>query len=849
MTLSTYLQSKAQATERYHADQRPERLLYRLSQAADRCCLDVLASCALPQGAAVVAVGGYGRQELYPESDVDVLIVLAHPPTEADTQRIQTLIAKLWDQGLKLSHAVRTVEQCLDEARLNIATQTALLELRHLFGEVNLTHSLQQRLQAALDPQAFFLAKRVEMQQRHRRYHDTPYALEPNCKESPGGLRDLQVLLWLANAAGLGHSWKDIAQSGLLTEAERRAVHRSALAFMGLRIELHLLTGRAEDRVLFDLQPKLAERYGFVDQSHRRASELLMQRYYWAARLVSQLNLILMQDLEERLFPAAAAAPQPIDDDFIILNNRLELLDTERLHAQPGLIFQCFLHLQAFPQLQGLSASTLRALWHGRRLIDAHFRAQPAHQALFIELFKAKRGIVQTLRLMTMLNILPRYLPAFRRVVGQMQHDLFHVYTVDQHTLMVIRNLRRFTMADYAEDHPLANQLAPSFDRYWVLYLAALFHDIGKGQGGNHSELGAQAAAQFCAQHPISPEDTELIVWLVRDHLQLSHVAQKKDIRNPEVIAAFTEALPSTRALTALYLLTVADIRGTSPTIWNSWKAKLLNDLYQISLRALGSNDYQTSTVLAQRKSVARSQLLQLGLTDSAIDNFWSVLDMDYFLRHDSEDIVWHTQHLYGALLHAHPIVESQELGRDATRQVLVYAPDRTELFMQICYYFDHFDLSIQDARIYTTAHGWALDSFIVLVPDSLQGVRSIASTLKTHFEAWLNDPPPLPEPLNAAAPHISRSARAKTFPITPSFSLEANANTGIWRLSVVTADRKGLLFQLAQLFSHYALNLRSAKIMTLGERVEDSFYFFGTQLDQPTCLRNFERELASILA
>ena len=628
---NNYLKHRQRTIARYEQTRRPDLLLRRLSHGVDRCLRALLSSYPLPNIAALCAVGGYGRQELYPESDIDILILLNAVPDASDTKHIENFIAAMWDVGLKPAHAVRTLEQCLEEAAADIATQTSLLELRCIAGCKDTALALSKRVEKTLDPQAFFLAKRAEMRQRHQQYHDTPYALEPNCKESPGGLRDLQLLQWLAQAAGVGRTWSEIAASGLLTESELRALKRVSLAFMRVRTELHLLCGRAEDRLLFDLQPKLASIYGFETTSERLASELLMQRYYWAARVVSQLNTILMQGLEERLFSSTPHSYVSVDDDFNIVNNRLDLLTTDAIQKKPKLIFTAFLHLQRYPQLQGMSARTLRAIWHGRRLIDDDFRQCPENRAAFIQVFQAPRGVMQALRLMTMLNILPRYLPVFRRIVGQMQHDLFHTYTVDQHTLKVIQNLTRFTTPESAHDHPLAAQLATDFTKYWLLYIAALFHDIAKGRGGNHSELGAVEAEKFCQAHGIDVDDTALIVSLVSEHLSMSLVAQKRDISNPAVVTEFASNIKNTRNLTALYLLTVADICGTSPTIWNSWKAKLLNDLYLLSRRALGEDNFETSTVLAQRKSVAMTTLLRKGVPESDIVNFWSVLDWIIF--------------------------------------------------------------------------------------------------------------------------------------------------------------------------------------------------------------------------
>lgn len=844
---NNYLTHRQRTIARYEQNRRPDLLLRRLSHGVDRCLRALIASYPLPNGASVCAVGGYGRQELYPESDIDILILLNAEPDIADTQRIERLLAAMWDAGLRPAHAVRTLEQCIEEAQSDIATQTSLLELRCVAGAKETALHLSQRLQSELDPKAFYLAKRAEMQQRHQHYHDTPYALEPNCKESPGALRDLQVLLWLARAAGVGHSWSEIADSTLLTEAELRALKRVGLAFMRIRIELHLLCGRAEDRLLFDLQPKLAAIYGFKSTPTRLASELLMQRYYWAARVVSQLNTILMLGLEERLFSSEQATPCTLDSNFEMLNNRLALKHPDAIQNDPSLIFTAFLHLQRHPQLQGMSAKTLRALWHGRRLIDNNFRANPTNHAAFIQILQEPDGVVEALRLMTMLNILPRYLPAFRKIVGQMQHDLFHTYTVDQHTLLVIQNLHRFNVPEFAHEHELATQLAADFSKYWLLYIAALFHDIAKGAGGNHAELGAIEAEAFCLQHGLNSNDTELVVNLVNSHLTMSLVAQKRDISNPEVITDFITSVQNTRNLTALYLLTVADIRGTSPTIWNSWKAKLLDDLYLLSRRALGEENFETSTVLAQRKSVAMAQLLQKGIAESDIANFWSVLNLNYFLRHDSSDIVWHTASLYGALISPSPVVHSRPLGKGETRQVLVYTSDRPQLFMRICAFFDQHSLSIQDARIYTTTHGWALDSFVVLVPEAVSHEKKIDEQIKYNLERYLQCPhtnslPDIKEYIAAS------SLRARTFPITPTFSLNPYQDGHIWRLDISTADRKGLLFNLARVFAEYQIDLKSAKIMTLGERVEDSFLLHSEKLLDATTMRQFKRQISDVI-
>ncbi|SHH87800.1 [protein-PII] uridylyltransferase [Pollutimonas bauzanensis] len=828
---------------------RPELLLTALRRAVDHTLRELLRLYPLPAGSALAAVGGYGRGELYPYSDVDVLVLLREPPSREDSAMVEALIAAMWDLGIEPGHSVRTIEDCQREAANDITVETALMEARWLAGDKELLGRLCAVMREQMDAQTFFQAKRAEMQQRHARHQDTPYALEPNCKEAPGGLRDLQVVLWMAQAAGLGSTWREIARTDLLTAAEFRALRRADMAFKRLRIELHLLTGRREDRVLFDLQPGLAAIYGFEAVKNRRPSEILMQRYYWAARAVSQLNIILMQSIEELLFPAPDDQVQTIDDDFCVRRGRLGLRRDDGFERNPALLFRAFLVMQEHPELVGMSAQALRAMWHARRRIDAQFRRNPVNRHQFLQILQQPRGIVHALRGMTMLNILPRYLPVFRRIVGQMQHDLFHAYTVDQHILMVVRNLRRFTMPEHAQEYPLASQLIADFDRHWLLYVAALFHDIAKGRGGDHSELGAQEVRRFCQDHGIDGEDAQLLEFLVRQHLTMSMVAQKRDLSDPEIVREFTRCVQNERQLTALYLLTVADIRGTSPKVWNSWKGKLLENLYHLTLSALGGAQPDTRTVLAQRKELAANEIRLMGLRDESRDAFWSQLDIAYFLRHEASEIAWHTRHLYYRVNSPDPVVKARVLGQNEALQVMVYTKDTDELFVTICRYFDHRALSIQDARIHTTHHGWALDSFIVLLPAHEKDYRSHASLVEHELH----------EQLRQAQDHTygrpaggvirrSGSRRSRVFPIIPNVELQPDERSTSWRLSVTSADRPGLLYSLARVFAANSVSLKMAKILTLGDRVEDIFIIEGDVLGHPRAQLQFERDILATL-
>ena len=833
------------AFARYRLKPRADALLTSLRRTADQALRLLLELYPLPKGAALAAVGGFGRGELYPFSDVDLLILLPRDPSSVDEATLSGLIAAMWDVGLEPGCSVRTIEQCLSEASGDITVETSLLELRWIAGSRVLTKRFMSCMKEQLDPRSFFQAKRSEMQQRHARYQDTPYSLEPNCKESPGGLRDLQVIQWMARAAGFGQSWRQIAQSGLLTRAEARDLHRAEQAFKRLRIELHLLANRREDRLLFDLQHGLSEAYKITASATRRASEILMQRYYWAARLVTQLNTLLVQAIGEHLFPLSESDVRILNDHYFAQHNRLDIKDECLFEKHPSELLRIFIVMQQHPELTELSARALRAIWHARHLINTSFRGDPTNRSLFISILKQNQGIVHALRRMTMLNILPRYLPVFRRVVGQMQHDLFHVYTVDQHTLAVIRNIRRFTMLEHAQEYPLATRLTAGFDQHWLLYVAALFHDIAKGRGGDHSMLGAEEVRKFARTHYLERDETELVIFLVKHHLLMSQVAQKKDLSDPQVIQDFSLLVQTPRNLTALYLLTVADVRGTSPKVWNAWKGKLFEDLFNLTLAALGGSSGDANTVLQKRMDDAASLTRLAGLRDDAREAFWSELDIAYFLRHDAPEIAWHTRHLYHCFRTENTVVKARPTEGGDGLQILVYTKHDKNLFARLSGYFGFRGLSIQDARIHTTKGGYALDSFIVLPSDIQIDLRSEATLIEHELTTQL-DQMQIEDLKYRVGMRASRLSKA--FPYPPSVAIKPGDGNASWVIDITATDRPGLLSDLAQIFVSFNINLQTAKVMTLGDRVEDIFVVRGDTLSQPRTQRQFERALLETL-
>lgn len=836
-------------------------LLLRLSQLADKTLQALWVVAEFPADYALLAVGGYGRAELFPHSDVDVLLLL---PDDASSdvldrqplarQRIEDFISSCWDIGLEIGSSVRTVADCVAQAANEVTVQTSLLESRLIVGSKPLYARFTQQFNASLDAKAFFVAKTLEMRQRHNKFDNTPYALEPNCKESPGGLRDLQVILWVAKAAHLGNNWDDLARNGLATAFEVKQIKRNLALLNLIRARLHVISHRREDRLVFDLQTAVAESFGLETDnmmSGKRASEQLMRRYYWAAKAVTQLNQILLLNIEERLDQAADSHDpdsnhllRPINAYFAEKAGMIEVLSDDVYIQHPHAILETFLLYQTTVGLKGLSVRTLRALFNARHVMNAQFRNDPVNHATFMKILMQPEGLTHALRLMNQTSVLGRYLWVFRQIVGQMQHDLFHVYTVDQHILMVLRNMRRFFIAEHAHEYPFCSQLAAGWDKPWILYTAALFHDIAKGRGGDHSQLGRLEVRRFCKHHDINKEDGKLIEFLVAEHLTMSQIAQKEDLSDPDVVAAFAKRVGNERYLTALYLLTVADIRGTSPKVWNAWKGKLLEDAYRMTLRTLGGRAPDPDAEAQTRK---REALVNLALFAEPFEGhkaFWDTLDVSYFMRHDAQDIAWHTRQLSRLVGSVKPIVRARASPLGEGLQVVVYTPDQPDLFARICGYFDQAGFSILDAKVHTANDGHALDTFQVVTATLPEHYRELTSMVEAELARTVEAQGVLPAPSRG---RVSR--RVKSFPITPRVDLKPDEKAQRWLLNISASDRAGLLYCIARVLAKHKLNLQLAKVTTLGERVEDTFLIDGAQLQNNKAQIEIETELLEAIS
>ncbi len=813
------------------------------SAAADEAIGTMAFEAGLSPEVSLLALGGYGRKELFPYSDLDVMVLVPQEPDEATLQAIERFVTGLWDLGLTVGHSVRTIESALEESAKDITVQTALLEARCFWGNPFLFAQLQKAFFQAMDPAAFFRAKELELTQRHQKYEDTPYALEPNVKESPGGLRDLQVLFWCFHAAGLGSGPEGMLASGSIRADEADRLKEAYHALKYIRIYLHLVAGRHQDRLVFDVQTPLARAAGYKDTENRLASEALMKRYYLTAKTVHQLSDIFMQLLEEKLFAEGPVREMVIDRTFMTRGYTLDILRDNAMHDDPNALLRTFYILEGSEALKRLSVPLQRALMQSREIIDESYRRDPDNKRMFLEILKMPHGVSHALLDLNRWGILGQFLPEFRRIEGQMQHDLFHVYTVDQHTMRVVRNLRYFTRSEYAHEYPLCTRLMQAMPESWRLVLAGLFHDIGKGQGGRHEIVGAQITADFCRRFGIDRETTDFIVFLVKEHLTMSIVAQKQDISDPDVVRRFAGIVKTEERLNALFLLTVCDIRATSPKVWNRWKAQLLQDLYWQTLplvRQEGMPDRDAFLLTRQRQ--AREQILKQGVPEELIRSFWDTLTLPYFLRHTAESIAWQTTEMAKVFPTEKTFVAARRLAQNAGIEILVYTDDQAGLFARILAFLQKKRFSVLDARIYTTPKGKALDTFVV-ADNGQRDLAELIEPVRAGLVDWIDHPRPLPE---TKPGKLSR--RSRFFPIQPIVNIQADDSGRNWLLSVTCMDRVGLLYDIARVLNRYNVNLQTAKIMTMGERVEDVFLIDGEALKDIPSTVSLEKELMAVL-
>jgi [protein-PII] uridylyltransferase len=784
---------------------------------------------------ALVAVGGYGRGELHPHSDVD-LLVLRGDDSEQCSERLENFLTLLWDIGLDIGHSVRTLEQCAEAAAADITVLTNLMETRVLRGNERLMEAVSELTapDRMWPSPEFFLAKLEEQQARHERFADTEYNLEPNVKGSPGGLRDLQVIGWIAERHFGVASLDELSSEDFLNADEMQILKRGRDFMWQVRYALHMITDRDEDRLLFDHQRELAALWGFEDEE-KLAVEQFMQGYYRWALAISHLNEVLIGYFDQAILrPEKAGDITTLNARFQIRNGYIEARYPGLFSDEPSALLEIFLLCATNEEILGVAAPTIRLIRDNRHLIDSDFRNDPRNQRLFMQIIRAPNKMTRQLRRMTRYGVLGRYIPEFGRVMGQMQHDLFHTFTVDAHTLEVIKNCRRFQYPDSEGRFPVSCRVARRLARTELLYLAALFHDIGKGRGGDHSELGAVDAEQFCRRHGLDRRDTELVTWLVRNHLTMSAVSQRRDISDPDVIQQFAEHVGDEDRLDYLFLLTVADINGTSPTLWNAWRGSLLRQLYTETRRALRrglDNPVDKQALIGKTREDALDLLEDRGFTPGELGELWRNRGQEYFLRERAEDIAWHTEAIASHHDRDTPLVlvrNTTESTVANTTQIFIHARSRPQLFSTICAQLEQLDLSVYDARIYSADDGMTMDTFFVLGSDG-QPIGEDGPRL-THIRdaltASLADSSSYPDLVARRTPR-----RVKSFSIPTETSMSVDEIKGVTILEVASPDRPGLLARLGRIFVDFNIELQAAKIQTLGERVEDVFFITDENL------------------
>ncbi len=779
---------------------------------------------------ALVAVGGYGRGELHLCSDIDILLLVPEPPQGAERAALERLLALLWDIGLEVGHSVRTVEECLEQSRADVSVMTTLIEARLLAGQAELLGALRAALDSAhiWPVREFFEAKVREQSERHLKANDTAYNLEPNVKSGPGGLRDIQTIAWVAKRHFGAETLDELVQHGFLTIAEFRRLKQAQAFLWKVRFGLHTLTGRREDRLLFDHQIRLAQIFGYEDASYTLAVEQLMQRYYRTVKDVSLLNELLLQLFREAIL-TESEPPRPLNARFQVRSGSLEAVSDEVFARTPSALLELFVLLQRHPDIKGVRASTMRAVARSLWLIDEEFRQNPRHHRLFLEIVRSPIGVTHELRRMNTYGVLGRYIPAFGRIVGRMQYDLFHAYTVDAHTLFVVSNLRRFAIPRYDQELPQASRIMQQLPRPEVAYLAALFHDIAKGRGGDHSELGAVDAEAFCLEQGLSPYDARMVAWLVRHHLTLSITAQKQDISDPEVINAFARTVGDEAHLDYLYVLTCADVRATNPKLWNSWKASLFEDFYQRVRRALRrglESPVDQEQLVSETREAARRLMIERGIARTDIERFWERFSDTYFLQHSPEEVAWHMRLLADRDPHSEePLVALDLHSVRGTTAVLIYTRAREHGFARSTAVLDQLGLDILDARITPTGDGFSLDLYHVLESDGTP-IEDGDRREEIEEALWRS----LHEPQATVAVHRRVPRQARMFHTPTQIAISTDERNGRSVLELIAGDRPGLLCDVGKVLTAEHLMLHAARIMTVGERAEDVFYI--TDLD-----------------
>ena len=798
---------------------------------------------------ALVAVGGYGRREMHPASDIDLLILLGAKPDEQKKEYLSTFIASLWDLGLEVGHSVRTLEECVEEAEKDLTVITNLIEARFLTGNKQLCQQLQQQIKTSKiwSSNDFFIAKLEEQKERYKHYGDSAYRVEPNLKEGPGGLRDIQMIDWIIQREYGNSSLLMLTKENIISAEELAILVKGRNYLWKIRFVLHQLAGRKEDRLLFNYQRPLAKQFGCVgNEEDNTCIENFMQPYYRTITSLERITEVILGILRERICKQAFIS-EKIHTHYLNEDGYLSLIDKNLFKKQPHTLLEVFHTLQISPCIIGISPNTIRAIRANRYLIDKAFRQNKQHKQLFMRIMSESHGITFVLHRMNRYGVLAAYLPAFANIVGRMQYDLFHAYTVDEHTLKVIRNIRRFNTAESAKELPLCSKIFHTLEQPEILYLAALFHDIAKGRGGSHADKGSIDALEFCLSHGMNSYAADTVSWLVKKHLLMSSIAQRRDISDPEVIMRFANAVSLATRLDYLYLLTVCDIRATNPTLLTNWKHTLLRDLYQNTHRYLlneGAITNQTEKIVAEKKQVIHQRASLLKISAAAQLAFWNRLDDDCILHTPIEMLNWHIRLLANHKPQSKTIVSIQHDGHHSTTSLFIYVKNREDFFIRITSALENLRLNIVSAKIYLTNDDqYSLVTLHLLNTDGNPiNNNDDLHLIQIAVEKSLNK-----EIFKLNNQHYRTPRQLKYFdtPTRVSFSQDETRQQTV--ITLKTADSPGLLTHISQVFYEQSIHLHSARIATLGEEVEDIFHVTlldGRLLDSTKLQQKLAKEL-----
>lgn len=770
----------------------------------------------------MAAVGGYGRRELHPASDIDILILLGGELSKSCEDKVASFVTQLWDIGLEVGHSVRTVQECSDQASHDLSIITNLLEARWLCGDRDVYSQMLSVISTdnMWSTQTFFQAKLKEQEDRYKKFGDSAYRVEPNLKEGRGGLRDIQTIGWVIKRQFGNLSLHELIEHELIEPAEYIDLQHGRAFLWRVRFVLHEITKRKEDRLLFDYQHDLAKAFGHDDEDRNTAVEAFMQRYYKAITELERLTDVIMGVLHDRIIVKHRPVPTMLGNWYLKHDQLIGVRDPDVFVLYPTALLEIFLILQVTPNAKGLTPETIRLIRLNTHRIDTRFRQQKRHRQIFIQILKQKSGITYIMRLMNRYGMLAAYIPAFANIVGRMQYDLFHAYTVDEHTLWVIRNIRHNSTGRGAKELPFCSEVFHRLPKPELLYLAGLFHDIAKGRDGDHSKLGAVDAYQFCHEHGLSQTDSKLVSWLVYNHLLMSTTAQRKDINDPDVVKVFAEQVEDQHSLDYLFLLTVADIRGTNPKLWNSWKSTLLHDLHRFTSEYLELSALSKKPTAPQdeKRAAALARLTSEGFTQAQCEAWWKKLGSDYLRQHSLESICWHAENILTSSEAVLPLVRFRLTPRQNINVIFIYDTDFGNLFTRVVATLEQLKLNIVQALLVSTKHHDLYTIHVLghdnkIITDTEEEER-IISALQTNL---------LAEEFQA---YRQRAPRVlKHFDIEPAINFRQNLERGLTLLELKTMDMPGLLSRVGQVLSELDIRVHHAIISTLGEQAEDTFY------------------------